>query len=832
MFDVYTKLFDYLDARNVVIRQQLGTGADQFAVLLRKQPKARGPALGRQFETYLKELIRYGLKNSATETYFLEFLKGAGILRTSPRGGTRIVLRPRPSTVKLSAKDITDIKKALATAEDMASKLQAPPQKPLPRSPGLLDQIIGEDPRSASVTHGSGGGGGVGGDIPGSGDPGGGVPPGGVGPIPGPRKRPRILAEVAPPRPAPKRGAPARFVAADVPPPPGAPPTATASGKPSRDIKVTGHKPDGSAVSQFSAGEEYRLRFSVGTPVAQNLAEGNTAVQDVPAGGLQTHWVVTSTDVEFVNAPQAANIQKTGETWLAEFDLLIPEEGESDTRTLAIKAGAGPAKLLVTIYAVSGNTSEVYREVSVRLDGAPSLSKDETFKAPLHVHLKTTHEWTTPAEHIQVSIVSGLAIVTTQKYRLEKHDLIEAFTASDNSLGTAIKNVRDSLEQLRETHSDYLDDLNATELAKSLARGNWKPNSAFKGGSWSPLPDEADPPHKAAFEQVQSSKEWRDLASDGYALYNRCFPKGKNLRTLLEELAPGSRVDFHWTEQSGPGFVSHVPWALMYMQEVGVSGPPPDPEKFLGLHFRIGTRSWDVGNGSVAVGGLDTTSAMDLLYWGNQAGDDVAEEALWQANEYKMWKWSKLLPDPALPDPKEQLKRALEQPSPAPVGVLYFYCHCSVGDGAQPVLRFGNTSQPPDTLSRTDISQRSLPDGPLVFANACTTSQADPHMTSELEQRFFERGVRAFIGTETKVPTRLASKFAWLYFQFLYRIADLDFKPMSAGEALTQARIFLWTQYKNVGGLFYSLTNQYDLYLASNEEVLALGHTSGKPEEL
>jgi len=156
MFDVYTKLFDYLDARNVVIRQQLGTGADQFAVLLRKQPKARGPALGRQFETYLKELIRYGLKNSATETYFLEFLKGAGILRTSPRGGTRIVLRPRPSTVKLSAKDITDIKKALATAEDMASKLQAPPQKPLPRSPGLLDQIIGEDPRSASVTHGSG----------------------------------------------------------------------------------------------------------------------------------------------------------------------------------------------------------------------------------------------------------------------------------------------------------------------------------------------------------------------------------------------------------------------------------------------------------------------------------------------------------------------------------------------------------------------------------------------------------------------------------------------------------------------------------------------------
>ena len=405
------------------------------------------------------------------------------------------------------------------------------------------------------------------------------------------------------------------------------------------------------------------------------------------------------------------------------------------------------------------------------------------------------------------------------------HNFYEPFSATDNLIGTGIQNVRDSLEQLREAHSDYLDDIDAVDVSKRLATGNWRPDSGYQGNSWSPLPDAADPARKAAFQPVQASDEWRTLASDGYALYNRCFPKGKKLRTLLEQMVPGSRVDFHWTDQSGPGFVSHVPWALMYMEEVGVSGPIPDPEKFLGLRFRIGTRSWDVNNGSVAVGGLDTTSAMDLLYWGNQAGDDVAAEALWQANEYKMWKWSKLLPDPALPDPKGQLKRALDQPIPAPVGVLYFYCHCSVGNGAQPVLRFGNTSKPVDTLSRADMSQRSLPDGPLVFANACTTSQADPHMTSELEQRFFERGVRAFLGTETKVPTRLASKFAWLYFQFFYRRVDPD--PMPAGEALTQARIFLWTQYKNVGGLFYSLTNQYDLYLATNEEVLALAQGKG-----
>ena len=93
-------------------------------------------------------------------------------------------------------------------------------------------------------------------------------------------------------------------------------------------------------------------------------------------------------------------------------------------------------------------------------------------------------------------------------------------------------------------------------------------------------------------------------------------------------------------------------------------------------------------------------------------------------------------------------------------------------------------------------------------------------MTSELEQSFFERGVRAFIGTETKVPSRLASKFAWLFFQFFYR--QVDPFPIAAGEALTQARMFLWTQYKNVGGLFYSMTNEYDLYLISNGEVPSL----------
>jgi CHAT domain-containing protein len=218
------------------------------------------------------------------------------------------------------------------------------------------------------------------------------------------------------------------------------------------------------------------------------------------------------------------------------------------------------------------------------------------------------------------------------------------------------------------------------------------------------------------------------------------------------------------------------------------------------------------------LGGRDVAQRINLLYWGRNAGDDVGAEAKWQAEEYVRWgPPSAVLPDLSAANLKQQLVLALDSPAPSPVGVIYFYCHCSVGDGNQPVLRFGSSAKRDDTLGRNDLSHRMLLDAPLVFANACTTAQSDPHMTSELEQAFFERGIRAFIGTETKVPTKLASKFAWLFFQFFYRYADQE--PISAGEALAQARMFLWTQYRNIGGLFYSISNQYDLYLASMEEL-------------
>ena len=69
-------------------------------------------------------------------------------------------------------------------------------------------------------------------------------------------------------------------------------------------------------------------------------------------------------------------------------------------------------------------------------------------------------------------------------------------------------------------------------------------------------------------------------------------------------------------------------------------------------------------------------------------------------------------------------------------------------------------------------------------------------------------------------PIQFASRFASIFFHFLYR--QMDPEPMAAGEAVAQTRLFLWTQYRNIGGIFYTYVNQYELFMASDAEVKAL----------
>ncbi|WP_415774134.1 CHAT domain-containing protein [Paraburkholderia sp. J8-2] len=453
---------------------------------------------------------------------------------------------------------------------------------------------------------------------------------------------------------------------------------------------------------------------------------------------------------------------------------------------------------------------EEYRKLTVTLGFGACVTEDVVCTAPDHLNLGTFHEWTTPPEHLALNVLGPLVCVST--IRGTKDYGTMEWIGNSTLLKNPIDRVRRALEKFRVAAEAQLNDLDVADMDRRLHTNQWKPYD------WSHLP--GDGAHEDVCDSSASgTDELRALANEGYRLFDTCFPRNSELRAIIAGLEPGSRLDFVWTSRGAVDWVSHVPWALMYLEPVKAS-EPVNCERFLGLRYRIGSKSWEPNAPSAALGDPALVHALHFLYWGTDPTDEVAAQSLWQRSEFGKRTQQCFLPDGSIRDFKGQLVAALETPEPHPAGILYFYCHCSVKDGSDPVLQFGETAKSSDTVNASEIYSGPLEAGPLVFANACTTVAADPLGTSELESRFFARNIRAFLGTETKVPVALASRFAWLFFQFFFRTVDPA--PMAAGEALAQARHFLWTQYHNPGGLFYCLVNRYDLYLASDEEVAQL----------
>ena len=93
-------------------------------------------------------------------------------------------------------------------------------------------------------------------------------------------------------------------------------------------------------------------------------------------------------------------------------------------------------------------------------------------------------------------------------------------------------------------------------------------------------------------------------------------------------------------------------------------------------------------------------------------------------------------------------------------------------------------------------------------------------VSNQLEKSFFRRKCRSYLGTVNRVPIRMASRFAEVFFHFFFPRPGGP--PVAAGEAVAQARLFLWTQYKNIGGLYYNYVNRFDCYMADAAELRQL----------
>ncbi len=516
--------------------------------------------------------------------------------------------------------------------------------------------------------------------------------------------------------------------------------------------------------------------------------------------------------------------------------MFVPRLGESPVVNLAITPRViNGASLSISIYA----RNELYRHFVVNLrvakpeTAAPPTPqpaariKDEvTFRPERHLGKRPDLPWANPPGRLNIELTPmGVTVVGEDRADPDEISMVafsEPGLPAGDALTANMHSVRDALNDLRDefgSSTGYFNNIDPGDLLDRLR--TYQPPE-----DWERLSGSADKTHQQAWEEVRSSNALRDLAYWGYALYDTVFPRSTRRRSRIDQLPAGFRIELTW--QSPPS--QTIPWGLMYCQPL-TDEAAVDPMYFFGLRFRLGFMIAPRQDGRLDLGGPAETHQTHLLYWGDD-DDEIARESAWQRTSLRGFKAppaERIGLHPATPvgaTAIQAIRQQLKTPSPDPVWVIYFYCQTKENSVSQPVLHFAKSDDPiASSIRLPELGHGRFGNGPLVFANACTTVAGNPTFASALTDSFLRRECSAIIGTETLVPIQLGSRLAHVFFEFFYR--NLSDDPIPAGEALAQTKLFLWTEYNNIGGLFYTLINQYDLYLATSEEISAMSIEQG-----
>lgn len=437
--------------------------------------------------------------------------------------------------------------------------------------------------------------------------------------------------------------------------------------------------------------------------------------------------------------------------------------------------------------------------------------QSDTSYAPLAgMNLHRFREWLTPPAQVTIRVLGDQRAYVSGTGR-NIYDGIFPWYVQSADVASTIERVRQRADELRAQSAweAHLNDVDPGDLDRRLRA--WRPTD------WSPLPDDADEAHRTSWATLARSAQLRRLASEGSALCNKFFPRDSELRHIIDAAAPGTQLSIVCTRESGSSYIPNVPWGLMYLLDLPKSGEAIDPTGFLALRFRLEYVAYPVNGPSPALGSVEDAHKAHLLYWGR--GDATATEADRQRMELAEFPNVTLLKTGV----KNELVELLAKPQPTPTPVLYMFCQAKTDAVGDPRLRFANTSSESAELCTDDLRSAPFDDRPVVFANACATATGEPYMASELEAIFFERNARAYLGVETKVPIAFASRFAVVFFRFFYRTMNPDPlrepPPISAGEAVSQTRLFFWTQYRNIGGILYAYINKHAFTMAKIDEL-------------
>ena len=425
------------------------------------------------------------------------------------------------------------------------------------------------------------------------------------------------------------------------------------------------------------------------------------------------------------------------------------------------------------------------------------------------VGLKPATQWQTPPALLRLE-VDGQCIYGVLETPDSEEEFEFRWSLNLTSSAPDLDALHADLETFREQHSAYLNDIEPDDLDRRL--------DAFQGvEDWAEAPDESDASHRAAWDRVAQSDELRSLAARGYRLYREAFAHDPELDQFIRGLAPGTRISIDWREGSA-GWVPNIPWPLMYCEPEPLPDDSVDPWNFLGLRFRLEHIAYTPPIGSKALGNPDSTNCGYVYYWNGPVTDQTLIEARWQHERWRTRPKYRAVPGFPVPtgDPRDLTLKFLGHPGPHPMGLVYLFCQSEFA-GNQASLCFGTpiNGEMRDNyvILEPKIRPEPLADNPLVFINACRSSGGSGAMVSnQLEKSFFRRKCRAYLGTVNRVPIEMASRFAEVFFHFLF--PQPGEPPMAAGEAVAQARLFFWTQYRNIGGLYYNYVNRYDCYMA------------------
>jgi len=140
--------------------------------------------------------------------------------------------------------------------------------------------------------------------------------------------------------------------------------------------------------------------------------------------------------------------------------------------------------------------------------------------------------------------------------------------------------------------------------------------------------------------------------------------------------------------------------------------------------------------------------------------------------------------------------------------ILHFACHADYAEGGP---HFVITRQFEVSLKKLEAYECHVQGNPVVFLNACRTSQVNPTYFRSLARHFLSSGARALIATECEVPDSFAADFS----KEIYR-RFLRHKPL--GECVFAARHHFQSKFKNPLGLLYSLYGPPNVRLERNEK--------------